>query len=79
MPDPTLPEQPHVRSVDVFAMRTPHRRWPYHRWDDPATDKAHEPDAIVIENREVGRLLGPNGETLRVVREHPSVEFGFRP
>lgn len=56
------------------------------RWDEPPpaevwTEGQHGiPDAPVLavqENPEIGRLFGPNGELLSIVRARPVVSFGF--
>lgn len=57
------------------------------RWSDPAVHRdnmtdpqtsAPQPDATVRDESEVGRLYGPDGRTVRVVRrEKPP--FGFQP
>lgn len=48
-------------------------RWPHRTSDDP-----DQPKLEVEENPVVGRILGPRGETIRVVRARATVLFGFR-
>jgi hypothetical protein len=61
--------------------RQPPSQW---RWqNDRLTDKPTKPPAPQLDtsdNRPVaGRLLGPHGELLRVVRYGDDVPFGFQP
>ena len=45
----------------------------------PWRPSVNEPEATETENPVTHRLLGPNGETIRLWRERPVVEFGFQP
>jgi hypothetical protein len=52
-------------------------------WYEPtqhrSDTKPPSPSTVVDENPVVGRLLGPKGETIRVVRARPEQPFGFGP
>lgn len=46
-------------------------------WQDAQHQAPEAPALIVEENPEVGRLYGPAGELLAIVRARPAVPFGF--
>jgi hypothetical protein len=39
----------------------------------------HKPTVTVEDNPEVGRLLGPDGRLVKIVRAKPERRVGFRP